>query len=129
MNDFVEMERFQCPVCGNIHQHNEGILISKNLKPIKQENTVTGVSLCEEDNKMFEEGYIAAIEIDESKSVVENDTVKPNEAHRTGNIIHIRRRVFSDIFEVAETPKIMFFINRELFTALKGQMEVGSEKN
>ena len=98
-DDYVAVATKQCPVCGKVHSHNTEVLISKNLKSIG-ENTFTGIGLCEEHSKYFEDGYIALIGMDESKSTfLPNGNVDPKGAHRTGKAAYLRREVANKVFD------------------------------
>ena len=93
-----------CKVCGCTFDSGE-ILLHKNLRAIKDEVTVIGWSLCPEDQKKFNEGYLALVVVNQkSKHPTENETLKPSEADRTGMILHIKRHVAAGMFNV-EIPE------------------------
>jgi len=56
--DYVKIEHKQCPVCGVIHTHNCGILMSKHLKAIPGNGpsgeVVNGMALCKEHNDLHD---------------------------------------------------------------------------
>jgi len=115
-NDFVAMEQNICPVCGITHEYNTGVLLHKNLKTIPDDKRVTGYGLCEEHDKLFQDGYIALVVTDESKSTVnDKGNMDMQDAHRTGALIHVRRELFNDLLktELPETQE-MVFIDEEL---------------
>lgn len=103
--------------------------MDKRLRDKFEKNTVTGTSLCPEHQKMFDDGYIALIEIDPSKSGQPNHygNLMPENAHRTGVVVHLRRKVFEDIFDGSRAvdkdgkPLPMVFIDPEV-TALLQKM-------
>ena len=110
MKSHVSLEQHQCPVCLEIHETG-AVLLHKKLKPKLDTYTVTGMSLCPDDQQKFDDGYIALIEC--------NGEHKPNikleEANRTGTIIHIRREMFEDIFDTEVSSDIPFcFITEDV---------------
>lgn len=99
----VSMEQHVCIVCWN--QYDTGaILLHKRLRQSLERHTITGEGLCPEHQKLHEEGFLALVECDESKSSVRSgangDIIKPGEEYRTGTITHIRRTAARQIFNV-----------------------------
>ena len=122
MNDFVAMAEHICPVCNKTHTHNTEILIDKRLKDIPEDKRVTGMSLCEEHQKLADDGFICIIVVDESKSEISPDgTLKPENAHRTGDVLHVRRVMFNELVnaEIPEKQEIVFG-SQELFDIFQG---------
>lgn len=121
MNNFVAMEQHICPICGITHQHNTGILLHRKLRSIKEEDTITGTGLCEEHDKLFKEGYIALIVADESKSHVKsNGNINVSDAHRTGELAHLKRTVFDEMFDTTIDENMpMVFIDKDVFKLLQ----------
>ena len=118
-NDYVEIEQNMCPVCGVTHTHNTGILIDKHLKPIK--NSLTGYGLCEEHDKLFNEGYVALVVANSAKH---SETINMEDAIRTGDIMHMKREVFSDIFNSKiKDDQQMVFIDPEAYELIKSRIE------
>ena len=103
-NDFVAKELAVCQVCGV--EHMTGVLLHKHLRPIK--NTVTHYEMCEEHQKLADDGYVAMVVIDEAASTIINDSVKPGEEYRTGEIIHARQKVLNRLLDVEITNKVIF---------------------
>ena len=92
-NDFVGIQVMTCQVCGREHSNGASILINKRLKPVKDEELKGGYHLCQEDQEMFDKGYIALIEIDPSKSKMEEGVF-----WRTGELVHARREIAQSLF-------------------------------
>jgi hypothetical protein len=106
---YVSMENKVCPACGKQHNHDCGILIDKRLKDSMSRTTVTSFGLCEEHAKLCEQGYIHLVAIDESKSEISADgTIKPQDAYRTGEIIHMKREVFHNFFGDSPIQEVVF---------------------
>lgn len=81
-----------CPVC--LKEHDEVVLIHKRLRPTLEPRNLVGWKLCDEHEKLWEEGYIALIECT-------NDSPPTLESvKRTGSIAHVRKEVWPNIFSV-----------------------------
>lgn len=112
----VSIEQHQCPVC--LELHNTGaVLLDKRLRPSMEHNTVTGHSLCPEHKKLFDEGYIALVA---AEAPGHKTHLKQEEAVRTGEIAHLRREVFKQMFNV-EVPdnQEMVFVTPDVIEILK----------
>lgn len=117
-NDYVRMAKHQCPVCGVTHEHNTEILIHKKLKAIKDDELLSGTSLCEIHDNLFKDGFIALIVIDEDGHE-SREHVKEDNATRTGELLHLKREVFNNIFEYNIHSKMpMVYITQEVYDML-----------
>lgn len=115
--DFVAMEINICPVCGETHTHNTGILLHKQLKEIPEKNKITGYGLCESDEKRFKEGYLALIVI---KNGSKDQKIKFEDADRTGTIIHVKRDVFANMVDTPiKDDEELMFIDEEMEAMIK----------
>lgn len=120
--NFVALGKHVCPVCGQIHDSGE-VLINRRFANI-QEPAVTGCSLCDEHQRLFDEGYLALVGVDESRSVSNKTRLREEEACRTGSIMHIRRHVAKQIFNVQMPDDLpMCFVSEEVIQMLKKQAE------
>lgn len=119
--NFVALGKHVCPVCGQLHDSGE-VLIHKRLMNIKPEQAVTGQSLCPEHKRLFDEGYLALVGVDESKSGPKKDTLRPEDAYRTGWVMHIQRHVAKRLFNV-ELPESlpMCFVAQGVIDMLEKQ--------
>ncbi len=89
---YVTMETHICWVCGK--EHDTGtILMDRRSAKVFDQHTVTGHSLCPEHQKLYDEGYVALIEV---KNHVRG-SLKLEDANRTGRVAHMRRNVFKDV--------------------------------
>lgn len=122
----VSMETKQCLVCAK--EFNVGILLDRRLRDSLEPKTLTGYGLCDEHQKLFDDGYIALIGIDESKSTVEpNGNILPHNAYRTGNIVHVKHKVLDGFFNVTINPKLpIIFVEDEVINKLKECVNVNS---
>ena len=94
----VSLEQYQCVVCGCTYDTG-AVLLHKQLAQKLEQHTLTGYGLCPEHQKLFDEGYVALIEVDPELSCFGPDgNLTAKTAHRTGTIVHIRREVFKRIF-------------------------------
>lgn len=95
----VSMEQHVCPVCGKTFDTG-AILLDKRLRKSLEHTTLTGNSLCPDDQEKYDAGYIALVGCDPSKTTVINGRVEPGNAYRTGNVAHLRREVWQRVFNV-----------------------------
>lgn len=97
----VSMEQHCCMVCGNTFDTGSILLQTKNINfPRLRDRTVTDYGLCDKCQQLHDDGYIALIAIDESKSKPKNGTVKPEDAYRTGEVAHLRRTAAKHLFDL-----------------------------
>lgn len=94
------MEQRVCKVCA--HTYDTGnLLLDQRLRNQFDMHTVTGWGLCPDHQKLFNDGYLAMVAIDESRSRKgANGLVAPEGAHRLGAIAHVRQEVAEKIFNV-----------------------------
>ena len=101
MKSYVSVEVKVCEVCGSEWETNS-ILLDKRLKESMEDKTITGYGLCPEHQKLHDEGYIALIAIDESRSSnkPENNIIRGMDGiYRTGGIAHIKREAAKRVFD------------------------------
>jgi hypothetical protein len=97
---YVSLSASVCPICGREFENGE-LILDRRLKNSLERVTVVDARLCPDHQKLADDGYIALVAIDESKSKFEaNGNLKPECAYRTGDIIHIRRTVADKMFNV-----------------------------
>lgn len=98
--EVAALEQKICIVCGKCHDTGI-ILIDGHGRPIFSDDTVvTGYHLCEEHQKMFDEGYIALIEINPERSNLSEDGIlEPKDVYRTGAVVHIKKSLADKLFE------------------------------
>lgn len=98
---YVSTERRICIVCGAEYD-TSALLIDKRLRASLQRHTVTGWGLCSTDQQLFDAGFVALVEFDPARSGIPPDCVnlKPEQAYRTGMLVHLRRDVAAHVFNV-----------------------------
>ena len=102
MNDksHVSLEQHVCLVCGTRFDTG-AVLLDRRLRASMEHQTVTGWGLCPEHQKLFDEGFVALVECDPQRSGSQaGGRTKPEQAYRTGQLAHLRRAVFAQVFNV-----------------------------
>lgn len=118
MKSHVTLQRELCLVCGK--EYDTGaILLDRRLQPKFDMYTTTGYGLCNEDKSKYEAGFIALVVVDKNKSIGSGDgKMKMEDAHRTGEVIHIKKDALLRLFpQPVNTP--MIFIEEEVATKIK----------
>ena len=64
-------------------------------------HTVTGYGLCKDHQKMYDDGFVALIEVENEP---DGDTLHQSEAYRTGKIAHIKK----EYLKVDQDTPVMF---------------------
>lgn len=120
---YVTLEQRQCVVCGTTYDTGS-LLLDKRLRDCFDHYTVTGTGLCPEHDKLFKDGYLALVGCDEKKTKVAGGKVmKPEDAYRTGTIVHIRKTVAREIFNIEIPDKLpMMFCDEEVVAKLQAMM-------
>lgn len=122
---YVSVEQKVCQVCGTVYDTGSILLDTRirngKLVDSMDRNTVTGYGLCEEHQKLFDEGYIALVECSNTNT---RNTLTQANAIRTGNIVHLRREVAQRIFNTDQPADLpMVFIEIGVIEKLKAMME------
>ena len=103
MNDksHVSLERHVCLVCGTAFDTGN-ILLDKRLRANLERHTATGWGLCDEHQRLFDDGFVALVVCDPERSGKPTgaDRLKPGEAYRTGRLAHLKRDAFTGVFNV-----------------------------
>lgn len=115
----VSIEQKICSVCGQVYD-TKSLLLDTKLKERFDRNTITGWGLCPEHQKLFDDGYLAMVEIDPEKSTFNGNTLKPEDAYRTGRVAHLKRE-FAEHLLGESTPSKelpLSFIDKEVMDML-----------
>jgi len=62
--------------------------------------TITGWGLCPEHQKLSDAGFVTLVECDPQRSGSQAGRIKPEQAYRTSRLVHLRRAVFAQVFNV-----------------------------
>lgn len=121
--EYVSMEAKICPVCGKTHNRGCGILMDRRLKKSLDPQTVTGYALCEEHQRLQEEGYVFVVGVDEKKSSASpNGSLSLENAYRTGRIASVRKEAFNMIFQNVPPEGGMVFADNDVLDHLEKLM-------
>lgn len=113
---YVTITNKVCPICGKTHDFNCELLIHKQLKEVFDTTTVVGWGYCEECTKFIEEDRVALIGAKEPES---GNTLTPESADRTGEVLWIRREAAKQILKEVEDNVPFLFISQEGINAIK----------
>ena len=105
-----------CPVCGL--EHDEAVLMQTRLgvPPRLTDHEFLGWKMCPEHQKLYDDGYIALIEVTNVPSGFKD-------ALRTGQIAHVRASAWPKIFDCETPPVGVAFAEIGLFEKLKQKVE------
>lgn len=106
---YVGMGYYICPICGN--EHGNEVLMDRRMKATLTQHEYLGQQLCTEDQKKFDEGFIAFVECENSTDA---DKLKQEEAVRTGRIFHIQKDAISKIFNYPAIDTPFVFCQKEV---------------
>lgn len=95
MKSFVTLEQNVCVVCGATYDTGS-LLLDKRLKDTFEHHTVTGWGMCDEHHKMIADGFIHLVVV--ANPPDHRDRIDPNDADRTGEVLHMKRDVASHLF-------------------------------
>ncbi|MCO7486991.1 ATPase [Stenotrophomonas maltophilia] len=101
----VSLEQHVCLVCGTAFDTG-AVLLDRLLRASMGRRTATGWGLCPEHQKLSDDGFVALIECDPRRSGSPTSSrIKPEQAYRTGRLAHVRRTVFTQVFNVPISGK------------------------
>ena len=121
MKSHVSMEQKLCVVCGKPYDSG-AILLDCNLKESMEKHTITGFGMCEEHEKLTNDGYVHLVGINHNKSeVLPSGNVNPNGAYRTGALAHIKKHVFTNMFNMSIPRNGVVFVDPEIINLLSKQ--------
>lgn len=121
----VSMEQHVCVVCCKTFDTGS-VLLDRRLRASMERYTTTGWGMCPEHQKLFDDGFVALIEIDPQRSGSPSSAgrLKPEEAYRTGRFAHLRRGVFTDLFNTQiEDERPCVFVEPALIDQLQAMVK------
>lgn len=89
----VSLEQHRCLICGTTFETGT-LLLDKRLRPSMERLTLTGWGLCPEHQQLFDDDFIAFVEITNT----EDTSPSFESADRTGRVMHIRRPAAEELF-------------------------------
>lgn len=77
--------------------------LDRRLRATMEHHTTTGWGLCPEHQRLFSEGFVALVECDPQRSGVPlgDGRMKPEQAYRTGRLVHLKRGAFAQVFNTS----------------------------
>lgn len=109
-----------CPVCGQ--KHDEVVLIDRMLRDRLTTNMFAGWSMCKDHQRLYDEGYIALIE-------AKNEPTGLNDADRTGQIAHVRKEAWPNIFNAPVPPKGICFVQVGVIADLQSRVRIAPKES
>ena len=121
---YVSLEQRLCLVCGAPFDTGN-LLLDKRLRASMKRLTTTGWGLCPEHQKLSDDGFVALVECDPQRSGSPAEgRLKPEQAYRTGRLIHLRRTVFAKVFNVSiEDKQACVFVEPGVIEQLQTMVE------
>lgn len=125
---WVSMESAYCTVCGKEYETGR-LLLDTRMRRSFSRKTVTGMGVCPTDRKYLDEGFIALVEIDASKSKCGNpSSMKQEDAWRTGKLAYVKRDVACQILGAVITDKIpLVFVEEGVISRLEAMVQRDDE--
>lgn len=118
-NVHVFLEQKICVVTGKPYE-TESVLLDKRIRknPSTEKYRITGYGVSPEEQKKLDKGYIILIGCDPEKTVMEsNGRITPENAHRTGEILYLKRVLADQIFDVQ--VKDIAFVDEQVVMYLR----------
>lgn len=109
---YVGMAHHVCPVC--LKEHDPVVLLNTRMAKTLTRHEFAGWAMCEEHQKLKDEGYVALIAVSDQGSMVTLEN-----ANRTGHTAHVRQAVWAHIFNVPLSDKGLAFVSPEIITYLQ----------
>lgn len=123
---YVTLEQHRCEVCG-VDYDTGSLLLDKRLEKRFDMRTTTDMGLCPDDQKKADEGYIALVEIVESKSTMQEGgrSARAGSVYRTGALAHVRASAWPVVFDMelprdkTGKPLVMVFVQEGVIKILQ----------
>lgn len=109
---YVGMAYHVCPVC--LKEHDPVVLLNTRMTNTLTRHEFAGWAMCEEHQKLKDEGYVALIAVANQSGIVTLEN-----ATRTGHTAHVRQAVWAHIFNVPLPDKGLAFVNSETISYLQ----------
>lgn len=118
MKSYVGMGHDECPICGA--KHNEAVLFDRRLRNTLEHKQVIGISECSECTAKINDGFVALVAIDESKS---KHPYTPASAYRTGDVVWIKRDSWNLVFNILAPDTKFAYCGEDVVETLSAMME------
>jgi len=122
----VSLEHKICIVCG--HEYSTStVLLHKRLRKSLSSNMITGWGMCDEHQKLKDDGFVAMVGCDEAASIhTKNGNINPEGAFRTGPIAHLNIRMWDRIMNIPMPKDMMCFCEDEVINQLNSILKNAS---
>jgi len=122
---YVGMAHHYCPLC--LIKHDPLVLLDRRLKETLTNDEFAGFKLCDEHQKLKDDGFIALLCIDEDMSP---RPISIATAHRTGSYMHLKADAYKQIIDtdLPENDFNLAFCSEEMVGILQGIVEPETEK-
>ena len=116
---YVSMEQGVCIVC-NKQYNTDTILMDRSMRNSMNPETLTHVGICPEHQEVIDDGYIILIGVDAEKSRITmgTETVKPEDAWRTGNNAYIKREAWEHAVDIPVPADGIAYVENEVIMML-----------
>ena len=112
---YIRTERKLCMVCRKRYPTG-GLLITRNamIKPPDD------WGLCPRHQMLKNQNFVALVEVDHAQSIVADDMhMLPEDAVRTGVVVHMRRDVFQQFFHDEPPDSGVAYVSAEVIALLQ----------
>ena len=117
---FVTLEQNVCPICGKVFE-TDNLLMDTRIRNGKlmetfDKYTVTCYSICEECQKMIDEGRVALVEINEPS---DPNNLTLDNVDRTGKIGWMKRDIVQQLITEFPEDKFMCYVKNGFFKEME----------
>ena len=117
---FVTLEQNVCPICGKIFETGNLLMDNRirngKLMETFDKYTITGYSICEECQKMVDDGRVALVEINEPYDI---DGMMPDNVDRTGKVGWMKREAVRQYLPEFPEDKFMCYVENGFFKEME----------
>ena len=117
---FVTLEQNVCPICGKVFETGNLLMDTRirngKLMETFDKYTVTGYSVCEECQKMIDEGRVALVEINEPS---DPNNLTLDNVDRTGKIGWMKRDIVQQLIPEFPEDKFMCYVENGFFKEME----------
>lgn len=117
---FVTLEQNVCPICTKVFETGNLLMDTRirngKLMETFDKYTVTGYSICEECQKMVDEGRVALVEINEPS---DPNNLTLDNVDRTGKIGWVKREAVQQLIPEFPEDKFMCYVENGFFKEME----------
>lgn len=117
---FVTLEQNVCPICTKVFETGNLLMDTRirngKLMETFDNYTVTGYSVCEECQKMIDEGRVALVEINEQS---DPNNLTLDNVDRTGKIGWMKRDIVQQLIPEFPEDKFMCYVENGFFKEME----------